>query len=73
MQVIQYEHHGKTVSVIDSLKGKHKEFCLCYTGCKYFRLGAPDHCEIAQAVYENCVRFGITTPMWECPKYENGL
>jgi hypothetical protein len=71
--IIQYEHHGVIVKVLDSMKGKHREFCLCHCACKYFKPGSSENCEIAQAVFENCIKFGIVTPMWECPKYESGL
>lgn len=71
--IIRYNHHGTEVLVQDNLKGKHKEFCLCYTACEHFRPGSSDNCEIAQAVFENCIKYGITTPVWECPKYKNCL
>jgi hypothetical protein len=29
-----------------------------------------ENCEIAQVVYENCVRFGIISPVWECPEFK---
>lgn len=28
---------------------------------------AEGNCEIANAVFENCAKFGIVTPVWECP------
>ena len=67
--IAYYSHHGRTVAVKEELKGRHREHCLCFSGCKFFKPGQPDHCEIAQATYENCVKFGTTTPMWECPKF----
>lgn len=69
MNIENYEHHGKKVFVREDLKGKHREHCLCYSGCTWFRPGREDNCPIAKAVYRNCVEFGIVTPMWECPVF----
>ena len=65
----KYKHHGVEVHVISQFKGTHREHCLCH-GCEKFKPGTADHCPIAQAVYENCVRHSIVTPMWECPEFE---
>lgn len=65
-----YEHHGATVTVQSELKGKHREHCLCFQGCANFKPGSADNCEIAAAVYKNCVQFDIVTPVWECPRFE---
>ncbi len=70
--IITYEHHGATVSVQEENKGKHREHCLCFQGCSRFKPGTPDNCQIAQAVYHNCVEFNIVTPVWECPQYTCG-
>lgn len=68
--IIQYEHHGLTMSVQSELKGKNREHCLCYT-CENF---VPDcrkyNCPIAQKIYDACVENGIVTPVYECAKYE---
>jgi len=66
--VVRYEHHGKQVSVRADLRGRHREFCLCYQ-CGKFKPNEPGNCPIAQAVYKACVKLGITTPMWECPQF----
>jgi hypothetical protein len=66
----QYEHHGHVVSVQSNLKGKHRDHCLCFQGCLHFSPGAENNCEIAAAVYQNCVRFNIVTPVWECPRFQ---
>ena len=63
-----YEHHGVNVAVRSDLKGKHTEFCLCYL-CENFHPNTEENCPIAQATFENCKKYGITTPMWECPKW----
>lgn len=64
----QYDHHGATVWVQPELKGKHRDHCLCMV-CDKLKPGQPDNCPIAQATYENCVKFGTVTPMWECGKF----
>lgn len=68
--VERYEHHGRTVSVIAAIKGHHREHCLCFQGCRFFKPGTDDHCEIAAANYALCVQYGLTAPVGECPKYE---
>lgn len=70
MKVEKYIHHGVEVSVVAEQKGKHRSICLCFENCRFFKPGTPDNCEIAQATFENCVKFNTTTPMLECPKYE---
>ena len=69
MDVEWYEHHGNVVAVRRTLRGRHWDHCLC-SGCAKFRPDTPENCEIAQSTYENCVKYGITTPMWECPQFE---
>ncbi len=69
--ITKYEHHGKTVSVQEHLKGKHREHCLCYQNCKFFH---PEdqtiNCVIASSLFEVCRAFAVTTPVWECKEYE---
>lgn len=69
MAFITYEHHGEDVVVDEDLKGKHREHCLCFRGCKNFKPGEDDNCEIAEAVFNNCLAFNIVTPVWECPDF----
>jgi hypothetical protein len=64
-----YEHHGVTVAVQSHLKGKHREHCLCYQGCKWFKPGEDDNCFIAQELYEFCVNNNMTTPVFECASF----
>lgn len=68
--VVGYEHHGRTMFVREDLVGKHRDACLCYS-CTKFNPGEDDNCPIAQAVYKNCVEFGIVSPVWECSKYSD--
>ena len=71
MNIQTYEHHGVIVKVRPELKGKHREYCLCFSGCKNFKPNTPENCLIAQALFENCVKFNVTTPVWECPEYND--
>ncbi|GAH89551.1 unnamed protein product, partial [marine sediment metagenome] len=50
----------------------HREHCLCFT-CVLFKPNSPDNCHIAQATFENCVKFDTVTPMWECPEFQEGI
>ena len=71
MKIVNYEHHGMEVKVQEHLKGKHRDHCLCWKNCKHFDpINRGNNCEIAQANYENCVKFNVVQPVWECPKYE---
>jgi len=63
-----YEHHGVWVAVHNDLKGMHKEHCLCYS-CALFHPGEQNNCPIAEATYEHNCKYGITTPVWECPDF----
>lgn len=68
-KVIKYEHHGRVVSVQEHLKGTHREHCLCYQHCANFKPGHVEHCKKAQLLFELCVKFDMTTPVFECPSY----
>ena len=65
----QYEHHGRMVWVNRALKGLHTDSCLCYS-CAKFKPGTPENCPQAQLLYNYCVMLGMTTPVWECPIFE---
>jgi hypothetical protein len=69
-----YEHfEGRDpVWVMAHLRGKHRKHCLCHQNCMLFKPNEPDNCEIAQANFENCMKFGTVQPMWECPKFDPG-
>ena len=69
MKTERYEHHKHEVVVQSHLKGKHREHCLCY-GCGRFFPEDPDaQCPTAEAVYQNCKKYAIVTPVWECPRF----
>jgi len=73
MKVVKYEHHGRKVTAFTELKGKHRDHCLCMV-CKKLVIGDPgdpeENCPIAQAVFDNAVKFGLCTPVYECPDVE---
>lgn len=72
--IVEYEHHGWKVKVNEKLKGKHREHCLCWK-CKRFvpgwTLRALRACIRAKILYLFCIIFGMTTPVYECPRYAN--
>ena len=66
----QYEHHGEKVWVQSDLKGKHLEHCLCFS-CTQFLPGAPEtNCPKANLLYAVCIETGMTTPVFECPDFD---
>lgn len=74
-RIIKYQHwfgEGKSSInyVMICLKGKHKEHCLCHSDCRKFKPNTSENCPIAQATFENCAKFNIVTPMYECPEYK---
>jgi len=74
--VEKYIHHGEEVTVFSELKGTHREHCLCWNGCKHFKPNVPgqknsENCIMANGLYEFDVKFNLTTPVFECPKFED--
>ena len=67
--ITTYAHHGIMVQVRRDLKGKHRRYSLCYQ-CKHFKPDTLNNCHIAQSVFENCEKWHITTPVWECPSFK---
>jgi hypothetical protein len=51
------------------LKGKHREYCLCFD-CDNFCLGTSFKCSIADDLYKLCCKHNLTTPVFECPEFE---
>lgn len=68
----KYEHYGKKVWVIDSLKGKHRTTCLCYHCQKFKPTEREKNCPISNAVYSLCVLKNLVLPVWECPEFKEG-
>jgi len=70
MNVVRYDHHGVNVAVRADLKGRHREYCLCYQCAKFTPANLDTNCPIAQALYQLDVLAHITTPVWECAAFE---
>ena len=70
MEIIKYEHHGEMVSVQKDLQGKHREHCLCFQGCVFFKPDTEENCPIAKALFALDKMYMLVTPVWECPKFE---
>jgi hypothetical protein len=68
--VEKYQHHGIVVSVRSDLKGRHREHCLCFTCSKFTLANRDGNCSKANALYALDVAFGMTTPVWECPDFD---
>lgn len=66
--IVEYEHHGAKVFVDESLKGTHREHCLCFK-CGNFHPGTPENCKKAQRLYQLCVDENMVTPVFECPSF----
>jgi hypothetical protein len=49
-------------------KGTHRDNCLCFK-CDNFKPGQPNNCVRAQELYEYCVKYDMTTPVYECPAF----
>ena len=64
----KYPHHQKEVWVRSDLKGSHRDHCLCFS-CKDFHPDEPNNCNIAQAIFRNCIAYSVTTPVFECPEF----
>lgn len=70
--IVKYIHHNVEVSTQWHLQGKHRECCLCFQNCKFFTPNNQQtHCEIAKENFALCIKYNVTTPVFECPKYES--
>lgn len=67
--IIEYEHYGCPVKVKKHLKGKHKDYCLCYQCIRFRPDDISKNCPIAQDIYELCKKYNLVLPVWECPLY----
>jgi hypothetical protein len=67
--IIEYKHHGERVSCFENMKGKHKDFCLCWR-CQFLHPGKDNNCSRAQELFEFDVKNGMVTPVFECPKFK---
>lgn len=66
---IEYKHHGAMVWANTMNVGQHRFHCLCHS-CDHFKPGQEDNCERAQELYEYCVKWNMTTPVFECPVFK---
>ena len=67
-EIIYYEHHGRLVAVDENLKGKHREYCLCWR-CIKFHPDTPENCDYAEQNYRACKINDMVMPVWECPYF----
>ena len=67
---IRYEHHDVMTNVRAGLKGKHRQFCICYD-CTKFHPNQKNNCPQANQLYQLCVSHGIVAPIWECPEFQH--
>lgn len=68
-KIIKYIHHGKEVSVKESLKGKHRDHCLCWNCEKFTPEDRKENCSIANRLYQFDINNNVTTPVWECAEF----
>ncbi|KKL61841.1 hypothetical protein LCGC14_2191260 [marine sediment metagenome] len=69
-QIVKYEHHGQQVFTDETLKGKHRDYCLCFQ-CARLDINDPkNNCPIASRLFQICIEENLTTPVFECPKYK---
>jgi|Deesub1362A_J573_1020465.scaffolds.fasta_scaffold00107_65 hypothetical protein len=69
-KIIRYKHHGRMVYVDEDLKGKHREYCLCFRCAKFHPEDGVKNCSIANLNYAMDVLLNVVTPVWECPRFE---
>jgi len=69
MGIVEYLHHGKLMNVEENLKGKHREYCLCYKCSKLDISDREKNCKIANKLYQFCIDNNVTTPVFECMEF----
>ena len=70
MSFEQYTHHNAKVWVRSDLKGRHREHCLCYKCKRFDPVNRSNNCRIASKLFELAVEFNLTTPVFECPAFD---
>ncbi len=60
------EHYGKRVFVNPTTEYIRRAECLCLN-CGNLKPGQPDNCQIAQALFEVCVRENVALAVTRCP------
>ena len=63
-----YHHHGISVMVRKSLKGKHWNYCMCFD-CLSFIPDKKINCPASKELYKFCKKWGMVTPVFECPNF----
>ena len=63
-------HYGHEVWVNPTTEALRKSECLCLN-CGNLKPGQPDHCPIAQSLYEICVKKNIAMAITRCPVWKN--
>lgn len=65
-----YERNGKKAWVRADLKGRQKEFCLCWD-CRRFNPGLESKgCPIIKMVLDLAAASNIVLPVWECGAFD---
>jgi len=67
---IIYVHHGNRVTVREDLKGRHREYCLCWQCTQFLPADRSKNCRIAELLFAVDRAHGIVTPVWECPDFQ---
>jgi len=66
----QYERNGAVVWVRNDLKGRQKEFCMCWD-CRRFAPEREDRgCPIINEVLTLAAVKKIVLPVWECQAFQ---
>jgi hypothetical protein len=68
MTYIKYIHDKREVWVKLENVTLHDDFCICHE-CEGYSPGHDTHCPIAQEVSELNKKYGLVTPVWECPDF----
>jgi hypothetical protein len=71
MAIVEYKHHDINVFVREDLKGKHREYCLCWQCKKLIPEDRTLNCPIANSLFAFDQRNNVTTPVFECPIFED--
>ena len=66
----KYDKNGKDVWVRKDLKGRQKEFCMCWDCARFMPESADKGCATIKTVLELAARNAIVLPVWECPGFQ---
>jgi len=67
---VKYLHHGRRVWTKAALRGKHRQYCLCYSCTRLNTEDRVKNCHIASDLFALCKKHCLTTPVFECPLFE---